>query len=698
MALFSFSPSQLLGGGLSALLFISGCQPSHTESQDVQPPTPTPAPTPAPKVTQVVPEISAASATGFYAYYTRLKAKAAWEDQQFVGEYPDIVVNLAKDKQLHFWRGSSYLPLWQTSEGSSFMTQLFNTKGDGAGLRWDKLNRHSHVRIIKQTATEVIVHWRYAPVFDVTNNPMTPGWTGWVDEYYYIKADGDLRREVYDHNKNEKVISRLKLAANGSIEAIDSARSAYSPNAPAFNSNSELPSGEDGAFGAQYTKLGYSGTWDLGPSDDYQPQSPNWNDNWQTHDHPDVVVNFDNNSTKWVFWRGLGFVPSMVSENKAWYTNEFNETWGWPQMCDQGGAEPMNDKQARYSHVRIIENTQARVVVHWRYHPTGVCYNLIDTKGSPDGWGTTSDFIFYIYPDGSTLSKNTLYSQQANTYGGSVNGFEYHEAIVINSAGRHPWDNIELTDSVTLLNVQGGSASYDGENGAINSIGDEPFPLPLKANISRINLKDTAFDTYTIMEHGGSLEILPYFEQDFSQHYPEHHFVRWDHWPVNQIRAFGRGADTAKYPSHTSLFHMAFNPPYAQSSHSQTRLLLTGLSDLDNPSIVNLANSWLSPAKMTALSGASQGQYDPSQRAYVLTATNKDIHFTLTASKAQPLHNPAFVIADWQYDENADIWVNGHIVSNAKQAVIRNSKGSRSLILFLPLQSSDAVTVRILKP
>lgn len=679
----------LYSAGITLIALTSACQPIMNDEGN-NPPDSNPA------SSQVMPSLSAQSHAGFHGYYTRLSSSAPWEPHQFVGNYADVVVNFSENQQLQFWRGSSYLPLWQTAQGASYAPQLFKTQGDGTGLRWDKLNRHSHVRIISQSDSEVVVHWRYAPIFDTGVNPMTPGWTGWVDEYYRIAENGTINRDIYDHNKKEKTSAQLKLNDDGTISTLNSTVVAYTPNAPAFNSATLLPSGDDAGFGAQYTKLGYSGSWDRGPNDGYQPPSSSWNQNWQTHDHPDVVVNFDDNKTKWVFWRGLGFVPSMVSENDAWFTNEFNETWGWSQMCDEGGAEPMNDKQARYSHVRIIENTAARIVIHWRYHPTGVCYNLIDTQDTADGWGAASDFVFYIYPDGSTLSKNTLHSKQANTYGGDENGFEYHEAIVINSAGKHPWDNIEIRDSVSVLNLEGESASYHGENGGINDIGEDPFPLPIRGNITRVNLKDTAYDTFTIMEHGDTLEIMPYWEMDFTSEYPNHHFVRWDHWPVNQIRAFGRSTDTAKYPSHTSLFHMAFNPPYAQGKTSQTRLLLTGVSNINKSQVVNLANAWLEAPSVESLTGANDAHFDQSQRAYVMSAKTTNIQFTLAATNTQPVHNPAFIINDWQGTDSQAIRVNGQSITNAKQGIVYNHEGKRTLVLFIPWESSSAMHISLL--
>jgi hypothetical protein len=150
----------------------------------------------------------------------------------------------------------------------------------------------------------------------------------------------------------------------------------------------KLPAGPEGPgrFGAYYTKLKFSETWD-------EP--------WRVGDHADVVVRFDEAAYKFIFWRGTSYIPFWVTENGIWYTNEFNETWGEDVM---GCAEPMSDKQARQSHVRIIESNDARVIVHWRYA-------LVDNRGiiaktdPVSGWGDWSDEYYIIYPDGVGLRK-----------------------------------------------------------------------------------------------------------------------------------------------------------------------------------------------------------------------------------------------------------------------------------------------------
>ena len=83
-----------------------------------------------------------------------------------------------------------------------------------------------------------------------------------------------------------------------------------------------------------------------------------------------------------VFWRGTSYVPCWVSENGIWYLNEWLETWGSDvASC----AEPLMDRICQYSHVRIIENTSARVVIHWRYALNDAFYAIAGHKENATG-------------------------------------------------------------------------------------------------------------------------------------------------------------------------------------------------------------------------------------------------------------------------------------------------------------------------
>jgi hypothetical protein len=65
----------------------------------------------------------------------------------------------------------------------------------------------------------------------------------------------------------------------------------------------------------------------------------------------------------------------LLTENNIWRSDQSTETG-----TEYGCAEHMADKQNRHSHVRIIENTPVRVVVHWRYASADVTCQLADEK------------------------------------------------------------------------------------------------------------------------------------------------------------------------------------------------------------------------------------------------------------------------------------------------------------------------------
>jgi hypothetical protein len=144
-----------------------------------------------------------------------------------------------------------------------------------------------------------------------------------------------------------------------------------------------------GRFGAFHTKLKYY---------------PGWDKLWPVEEDPDIVVCFDDSPVKIMFWRGTRYGPSWVSENGKWMTDQSVEAWEHGSNDREGCFEHMQDRHCRFSHVRIIENSDARVVVHWRYAPTAATLNT----WRPDpktGWECWIDEYYYIYPDASAIRK-----------------------------------------------------------------------------------------------------------------------------------------------------------------------------------------------------------------------------------------------------------------------------------------------------
>ena len=160
----------------------------------------------------------------FGAFYTKLNSGMEFEKYSRTGDYADIVVDLGnKDALLVFWRGSSYLPFLKTSKGEWYLDEIIERKGDGDKLRPDKTNTFSRVHIIENGKGEVVVHWRYLPKFISANPPVGMDATKFVDEYFYVKPDGSLKRTIKEgtpridswRDPNNITVQTCKLTVDG---------------------------------------------------------------------------------------------------------------------------------------------------------------------------------------------------------------------------------------------------------------------------------------------------------------------------------------------------------------------------------------------------------------------------------------------------------------------------------------------------
>jgi len=435
----------------------------------------------------------------------------------------------------------------------------------------------------------------------------------------------------------------------------------------------QLPSGPEGPgeFGAYYAHLKYS---------------PKWDEVWRVGPDADVVVRFEGGGHRFVFWRGTSYIPCWVTDNGIWYTNEFVERRGHHSPNTEGCVEPMSDKQCRFSHVRIIENNDARVVVHWRYAPVDVGYNhpFIDPQ---TGWGDWVDEYYTIYPDAVGVRKITAHTTRPDLW------MEWQEAIVLHQPGRRPEDNIEL-GAVSVANMQGQNKTYYWTERGAPSFGE-----PKNANIQRINLraKVVPFTVVSPPIEEGSL-ITPY-----GGHAPGCKFQWWNHWPVSQTASDGTTATSAQKPSCSSLSHIALSEPklwkdYAHGDKWRTKIMLHGMTDKPVEQLVPLARSWLNPAELKILDGDAKSHgYDRTQMAYVLKADESEhIKIRLEASEENPLINPAFVIIGWG-DSKVEVKMNGEKLEAGKdyRAGVRKTLHSVNLIIWLNEKSTGTVEIEV---
>jgi len=439
----------------------------------------------------------------------------------------------------------------------------------------------------------------------------------------------------------------------------------------------EMPSGPSGAgrFGAYYATLKFQDTWDrlrrIGPDSD-------------------VVVRFDEAPIRLVFWQGTNYIPAWVTENDKWYTDEFLETGG--KGCPDGeDCEPMSDKQSRYSHVSILESTDARAVVHWRYALSEVEHY----KGAwPDpftGWFDWADEYWTVYPDGIAVRKQVLWSTDVNQP-----RYEWQETIVLNQPGTRPEDNINL-DALTLENMKGETWTYTWRPKPANVFerpnGPEKADRPEHANIQLVNLKSTWKPFQIVSPDHSHFNIYNGEKTYFT-------FECWNHWPVAQIASSGRPCVAPDRASHSSLSHVYWKV-YAQTRNSMTKILLDGLTRQPAGALLPLAKSWLSPPQIEA-SGegyVSQG-YDPTQRAFVVLnerdSQPSNLNVRLEASEASPVFDPAIVVKNWG-GEAARLKVNGKSVAWGKDyryGLVQKLKRT-DLVLWLRIQSNVPVKISL---
>ena len=458
------------------------------------------------------------------------------------------------------------------------------------------------------------------------------------------------------------ILDELQIAPTAATAADIAARVArLKPSAPPpieARSLPKLPAGPD-SFGAFYTQLHYYKGWD---------------DVWRVSDAPDVVVRFDQAPYWFVFWRGTSYIPHWVTENGIWYDNEFTETFP-PGMV--GSAEPMSDKQCRFSHVRILESSEARVVVHWRYAPLGVGY----LPAYPDpltDWADWTDEIHTIYPDGVGVRKIVVHSSKPDA------DREWHEGIVVMSPGMTPNDAIEPSGLV-LANSRGESVDISWEK---TTPPHDPAQ-PAHAGIQRINTR-SRFKPFAIARWQDEPRFDVYsgeVRRDVSI-YPW-----WNHWPTAFEPSNGRYALAADRASHSSLTHLYWKP-LSRTRDSVTKVHLQGLSDRGIADLASLARSWERPARLTIEgTGFTGGEYDPGERAWTIERTGSsdaELALTFEANAQSPVENIALVVRGWG-DADASLTIDGRAIARGKDFRVgyRRRLEAVDLVIFVAMRATS---------
>lgn len=438
----------------------------------------------------------------------------------------------------------------------------------------------------------------------------------------------------------------------------------------------KLPAGPGGrgAFGAHYTHLRYYDAWDR---------------RWRVGDHPDVVVRFEHEDYRFVFWRGTNYIPCWVSAEGIWYTNEFNETWGHGAT---GCAEPMSDKHCAYSHVRIIESNEARCVVHWRYALVDVM-GVRPRKDPVTGWTDVSDEVYAIYPDGTGTRAITLRSTQP------LDAHEFQESILVLGPGQTPHDVIGA-EALTMANMAGEEHAYSWAEG--------PPPVIDKPDRCNIQLVNTRSETrpFVVVSDGPCLtrnlrsSDRPVFPPYRAEIQPGQLLPWWNHWPTSELPSDGRWAEGPDRASHASLVTGLEWADHEVTPTSRTRVHLHGLTRGRARDLVPMARSWLNPPLLEVRSaGVTSQRYDPLERAYELACAEGTSHLALQveASRGSPLVNLCLVVRNWSGEGAPEVQVGGRAMERGPDCRIAacGTLESQDLVVWLRLVAEAPVLVSL---
>ena len=408
-------------------------------------------------------------------------------------------------------------------------------------------------------------------------------------------------------------------------------------------------------FGARYTSLSH-------PAPVYVnlAETVPWADLWRGMKQHDVVVDFPGQPYRFVFWRGTSYVPCWAFPN-AWLTYEWLEAE--PDYYGAVGCvEPIMDKHCRYSRVRIVESSPARVVVHWRYALTDLHCKIIK-----DEW---ADEYFYLYPDAIGTRKLVAW----------ISGWAWHENqefIILNRPGAQPWQAVQ-PQAVTFMSTAGDTARPVWPCPRF-SVGSWPDC------IARVNMRDQPNPFQATADDSTQIKVWaePYLDKPGL-------FNCYLHWPISHGIRTTWLEDPADFhrPTHSNLVNIVSDPEVREEDYRIWAWLI-GIAP-GNARLREVVKCWLHPGEVSIEGkGVSFRGYDRMQRAYLVraSASTRACRLTIVPEEGAPIINPALVIEGW--DGDARVTVPGRRVA----VMTGRERDGKDLVVWLRGRFEEPVTL-----
>jgi hypothetical protein len=396
-------------------------------------------------------------------------------------------------------------------------------------------------------------------------------------------------------------------------------------------------------FGASYKTLSHHELWDR---------------MWRLTDFSDIVVKFDNNPASVLYWHGTNYAANWVTDNNRWMADQSSEIWG-PHGC----SEHMADKQNRHSYARIIENNDARVVVHWRYPCVDVGYVCTNKRNWSDEYHT-------IYPDGTAV-REVSYNNTEQP------GFQ--DIQFFTNPGETALDVVNI-NAMTVANTKGD---------ILELIWEKPNKNPKQklrdATIEWLNSK-SEYKVFTVFQ-GGRITTWGSFEQ--SKYTDDPFAGPWNHWPISLVPSDGRYAVAQDRVTHFALGANDASPEFGA-------MVQYGFTNKSVESVIPLARYWQAPPEISDIDGGESLGFFREEKAFILKSDGSEVlKFKISASKDSPIVNPAFVVMNCN-SENIKIKVNGRTMEQGKNLRIGkeyDTDGNPKAIIWINFQSENTATI-----
>ena len=390
-------------------------------------------------------------------------------------------------------------------------------------------------------------------------------------------------------------------------------------------------------FGASRTKLRYDSPI-LIRREDGSFDSAAYEDGWDD-ELEDVVVSLPG-GTRFVFWRGSSYVPFWAGTHNTGFTYEWAETLP-PADGFVDAVEPLMDKELRYGRVEIVESTEAKVHVRWKYQSCDFSYKV---------WGDWAVEDFYFYPDGFGTRVVTLWSTPGREY-------ELIEFIVLTSQSTYPF-SVLPANLVDVLFLDGRKRSLQFpflEPGDSENL--KPREVPALWRIRLHKDEDKAAISFSPRETHQPQGVYRAFSDRHQLVTP----VYWgSHWPLARGKTTGRGIDDGidKTPAHNSIMTWGYDrrpTPLESQRREMVDTLgekrpmqmgkyawLIGMTGDSDERLLERARSYARAAQVSVSGGEYQG-WKAERRAHRIGVAARVVTIRITPQVA--CVNPVFELA-----------------------------------------------------